>query len=113
MCINESTREVCLRVSATVRENFLLYNAIDGQMTEVKGVGRRRQRRRRRQLLDDLRNRRRYWELKEEAEIEIDGDDSLSIEHKEEIHIFHKSMDLLISSILINQPISESILEFL
>ena len=33
-------------------------------MTEVKGVGTRR----RTQLLDDLRNRRRYWELKEEAE---------------------------------------------
>jgi hypothetical protein len=32
-------------------------------MMEVKGVGRRRK-----QLLDDLRNRRRYWELKEEAE---------------------------------------------
>ena len=31
-------------------------------MTEVKEVGRRTQ------LLDDLRNRRRYWELKEEAE---------------------------------------------
>jgi hypothetical protein len=29
----------------------------------MKGVGRRRT-----QLLDDLRNRRRYWELKEEAE---------------------------------------------
>jgi hypothetical protein len=34
-------------------------------MMEVKGVGRRR---RRTQLLDDLRNMRRYWELKEEAE---------------------------------------------
>ena len=32
-------------------------------MTEVKSVGRRRT-----QLLDDLRNRRRYWELKEETE---------------------------------------------
>jgi hypothetical protein len=32
-------------------------------MTELKGVGRRRT-----QLLDVLRNRRRYWELKEEAE---------------------------------------------
>jgi hypothetical protein len=32
-------------------------------MTEVKGVGRRRT-----QLVDDLRNRRKYWELKEEAE---------------------------------------------
>ena len=40
-----------------LRRNCLL------QMTEVKGVGRRRT-----QLLDDLRNRRRYWELKEEAE---------------------------------------------
>ena len=32
-------------------------------MTVVKGVGRRRT-----QLLDDFKNRRRYWELKEEAE---------------------------------------------
>jgi hypothetical protein len=32
-------------------------------MTKVKGVGGRRT-----QLLDDVRNRRRYWELKEEAE---------------------------------------------
>ena len=48
-----------------LRRNCLLHDAIEGQMTEVKGVGRRR---RRTQLLDDLRNRRRYWELKEEAE---------------------------------------------
>ena len=62
-------------------------------MTEMKEVGRIRT-----QLLDDFRNRRRYWELKEEAEDKKkDGNDSLSIEHKEEIHIFHKSMDLLIS----------------
>jgi hypothetical protein len=33
-------------------------------MTEIKGVGRRR----RTQLPEDLRNRRRYWELNEEAE---------------------------------------------
>jgi hypothetical protein len=33
-------------------------------MTEEKGIGRRR---RRTQLLYDLRKRRRYWELKEEA----------------------------------------------
>ena len=31
--------------------------------------------------------------------IEKDGNNSLSIKHKEEIHIFRKSMDLLISSI--------------
>ena len=36
-----------------LRINLLLHDAIEGQMTEVKGVGRRRT-----QLLDDLRNRR-------------------------------------------------------
>ena len=45
-----------------LRRNYLLHDDIEGQMTEVKRVGRRRT-----QLLDDLRNRR-YWELKEEAE---------------------------------------------
>ena len=52
--------------------------------TEVKGVGGRRT-----QLFDDLRNRKRYWELKEEAEDRNRRNDSLAIEHKEEIHIFH------------------------
>ena len=47
-------------------------------MTEVKRIGRRR----RTQLLDNLRNRRRYWELKEEAEDRKNGDDSLSVDHK-------------------------------
>ena len=47
-------------ISHILRRNCLLH---DGQMTEVKGVGRIRT-----QLLDDLRNRRRYCELKEEAE---------------------------------------------
>ena len=41
-----------------------LHDAIEGHMTEVKGVRRRR----RTHLLDDLRNMRRYWELEEEAE---------------------------------------------
>ena len=53
-------------------------------MTEVRAVGRRKT-----QLLDDLRNRKKHWELKEELKIEIDGNGILSIEHKEEIHIFH------------------------
>ena len=44
-----------------LRRNYLHHDAIEGQMTELKGVGRT-------QLLDDLRNRR-YWELKEEAEV--------------------------------------------
>ena len=46
-----------------LRRNCLFYDAIVGQMTEVKGVGRRRT-----QFLDDLRNGRRYWELKAETE---------------------------------------------
>ena len=39
------------------------HDAIEGQMAEEKGVGGRRT-----QLVDDLRNRRRCCELKEEAE---------------------------------------------
>ena len=52
-----------------LRRNCLLHDAIEGQMTKVKGVGRRRRRRRRRrkELLDELRNRR-YGEQKEEVE---------------------------------------------
>ena len=46
-----------------LRRNCLLHDAIEGQMTEVKGVGRRRI-----QLLEDLRKRGRYCEQKEEAE---------------------------------------------
>ena len=62
-------------------------------MTEVKEVGRRIQ------LLDDLRNRRNFRELK----IEKDVNNSLSTEHKEERQIiFHKPLDLLISTILNN-----------
>jgi hypothetical protein len=46
-----------------LRRICLLHDSIEGQVTGVKEVGRRRT-----QVLDDLRNRRRYWELKEEAE---------------------------------------------
>ena len=45
-----------------LRRNCLIHDTIEAQMTEVKGVGRRTQ------LIDDSRNRRRYLELKEEAE---------------------------------------------
>ena len=45
-----------------LRINCLLHDAVEGQMTEVKELGRRTQ------ILEDLRNRRRYWELKEEDE---------------------------------------------
>ena len=46
-----------------LRRYFVLHYDIEGQMTEVEGVGSRKT-----QLLDDLRNRRSYWELKKEAE---------------------------------------------
>ena len=51
------------KIGHILRRNCLLRDAIEGQMTEIKGVGRRRT-----LLLDGLRNRRGYWELKEEAE---------------------------------------------
>ena len=60
-----------------LRRNCLLHYVIEGQMTEVKGGGRRRT-----QLLNDLRNRRRYWELKEEAEDRKRWIRQCSIEHK-------------------------------
>ena len=62
--VNNILRRKANWIGHILRRNFLLPDAIEGQMTEVKGVGRRR----RTQLLDDLRNSRRYWELKEEAE---------------------------------------------
>ena len=50
-------------------------------MTEVKGVGRT-------QLLDDLRNNRRYWELKEEVEDRNRWKwQFISQKHKEEIQV--------------------------
>jgi hypothetical protein len=60
-------------IGHNLTRNCLLHGAIEGQMTEVKGVGRRRT-----QLLGDLKKNRRYWKLK----IKKDGDGSLSIEHK-------------------------------
>ena len=59
--LNNILRRKANWIGHILRRNCLLY---EGQMTEVKGVGRRR----RTQLYDDLRNRVRYWELKEEAE---------------------------------------------
>ena len=50
-------------IGHNLRRNCLLRDATEGQMTEVKGVGSITT-----QLLDDIRNRRRYWELKEKVE---------------------------------------------
>ena len=62
--LNNIQRRKVNWIGHILRRNCLLHDAIEGQMTEVKGEGRSR----RIQLLDDLRNRRRYWELKVKAE---------------------------------------------
>ena len=45
-----------------LRRNCLLLNVVEGQMMKVKGVEKRTH------LLDDMINRKRFWELKEVAE---------------------------------------------
>ena len=72
-------------IGYNLRINCLLHDTI-GQLMEVKGVGRRRT-----PFLDDLRNRRWCWELKEEPEDRKKcGNYSLSVEYKEEVQfIFH------------------------
>ena len=50
--LNNILRRKAIWIGHILRRNCLV-DAIEGQMTEVKGVGRRRT-----QLLDDLRNRR-------------------------------------------------------
>ena len=61
--LNNILRRKVNWIGHILRRILILCDTIEGQMTEVKGVGRRRT-----QLLDDLRNIRRYWELKKEAE---------------------------------------------
>jgi hypothetical protein len=53
--INNILRRKADWIGHILRRNCLLNYVIEGQMMEVKGVGRRRT-----QLLDDLRHRRRY-----------------------------------------------------
>ena len=61
--LNNILRRKAIWISYILRRNCLLHDALEGQMTELKGI-----RRRRTQLLDDLRNRKRHWVLKKEAE---------------------------------------------
>jgi hypothetical protein len=62
--LNNFLRRKANWIGHILRRNCVLHDVLEEQMTEVKEVGRRRT-----QLLDYLRNRRRYWELKEEAEV--------------------------------------------
>ena len=59
--LNNILRRKANWIGHILRRNCLLHDSIEGQMTEVKGIGKRRI-----QLLDDLRTR--YRELKEEDE---------------------------------------------
>ena len=61
--LNNILRTKANWIGHILKINCLLHDAIEGQMTKVKRVERRKT-----LLLDDLRNRRRYCELKEEAE---------------------------------------------
>ena len=61
--LNNILRRKAVWIGHILRINCLLHDAIEVQMTKVKGVGRRRT-----ELLDNMRNRRRYWELQTEAE---------------------------------------------
>ena len=63
LLINNILRRKVNWIGHILRRDYLLYDAIEGKMTETKGAGRGRK-----QLLDDLRNRRRFWELKVDSE---------------------------------------------
>ena len=52
MLLNNILHRKANWIDHILRRNRLLHNAIEGQVTEVKGVGRRR----RTQLFDDLRD---------------------------------------------------------
>jgi len=60
--LNNILRRKVNWIGHIVRRNCLFHNVIGGEMMGVKGAERRTY------FLDDLRNRRRYWELEEEAE---------------------------------------------
>ena len=96
--LNNIIRRKANWIGNILRRYCLLHDAIEGQMSKVKGVGRRRT-----QLLDDLRNRRIYSELKEEAEDRNRWKQQFI--NRTYGSIFYKSMDLLISSVLINNNI--------
>ena len=59
--LNNILRRKANCIGHILRRNCLVLDDIEGQMTEVKGIGRT-------YLFDDLRNRRIYWVIKEEAE---------------------------------------------
>ena len=64
MFLNNSLHIKANWIGHILRRNCLLHDAIEGQMVEVKGA------RRRTKLLGDLKDRKRYWKLMEEAEDE-------------------------------------------
>ena len=69
--LNDILRRKVNWIGHILRRSCLLHDAVEGQMTEVKGIGRRKT-----QHLDDLRNRRGFWELKRKLKFEVDRNDS-------------------------------------
>ena len=63
MFINNILRRKPNWIGHILRRNCLLYDAIEGQLTGLKGLVRRRT-----HFHDDLRDRRIHWELKQQAE---------------------------------------------
>ena len=59
--LNNNLRGKANQIGNILRRNCLLPDALEAQMTAVKGAGKTH-------LFDDLRNRRRFWDLKEEVE---------------------------------------------
>ena len=92
--LNNTLRRKANSIGHILRRNCLLHDATEGQMTEMKGAGRRRT-----QLLDDLRNRRICWESKEEVEARKRWKRKL---YQSYISSFHKYFDLLINSLINN-----------
>jgi hypothetical protein len=64
--MNEIKRREPNWIGHVLRRNCLLKHVIEGKLEgRIEMTGRRG--RKRKQLLDDLKNKRRYWKLKEEA----------------------------------------------
>ena len=65
-----------------MRRNCLLKHVIEGKVEgRIKVTGKRR--RRRKQILDDLKEKRGYWKLKEEALVALGGE-----------HVLKEAVDL-------------------
>ena len=90
--LNNILRREANCIGHILRRNYLKMMTLKDK---VKGVGRRRT-----QLADDLRNRRRHWELESEAKSKNMETNVYHTNVSKQIKFtFHKSIDILTSSI--------------